>query len=192
MWWYGIITVEKIVNILLSWIMTHDIIRWCDEVLFVFSLTSAKWCSIITTRSHSTKVWNSAFTDCLLGIFYLSIARSDHFVPLKRGSVFPMVIWSASRMGQCRVNDHSYHAPQFIIRLSIRITDGFSIYFIINNWFWWYGPNDWTTWYVCQFRVGWNFSPEFRLYRKLMASWPHYFSIFNPQKSWTSLNASIN
>ena len=32
----------------------------------------------------------------------------------KRGCVFPMVIWSAFRMGQYRVNDHLYHAPQFI------------------------------------------------------------------------------
>ena len=27
--------------------------------------------------------------------------------------VFPMVIWPAFRMGQYRVNDHPYHAPQF-------------------------------------------------------------------------------
>ena len=32
----------------------------------------------------------------------------------KRGCVFPMVIWPAFRMGQYRVNDHPYHAPQFI------------------------------------------------------------------------------
>ena len=33
----------------------------------------------------------------------------------KRGCVVPMVIWPAFRMGQYRVNDHPYHAPQFII-----------------------------------------------------------------------------
>ena len=32
----------------------------------------------------------------------------------KTGCVFPMVIWSALRMGQYRVNDHPYHASQFI------------------------------------------------------------------------------
>ena len=31
----------------------------------------------------------------------------------KRGCVFPMVIWPAFHMGQYRVNDHPYHAPQF-------------------------------------------------------------------------------
>ena len=31
----------------------------------------------------------------------------------KRGCVFPMVIWPEFRMGQFRVNDHPYHAPQF-------------------------------------------------------------------------------
>ena len=40
-----------------------------------------------------------------------------HFGPrklnIKRGCVFPMVIWPAFRMGQYRVNDHPYHAPQF-------------------------------------------------------------------------------
>ena len=32
----------------------------------------------------------------------------------KRGCVFPMVIWPVFRMGQYRVTDHPYHAPQFI------------------------------------------------------------------------------
>ena len=31
----------------------------------------------------------------------------------KQGCVFPMVIWPAFRMGQYRVDDHLYHAPQF-------------------------------------------------------------------------------
>ena len=31
----------------------------------------------------------------------------------KRGCVLPMVIWPTFRMGQYRVNDHPYHAPQF-------------------------------------------------------------------------------
>ena len=31
----------------------------------------------------------------------------------KLGCAFPMVIWPAFRMGQYRVNDHPYHAPQF-------------------------------------------------------------------------------
>ena len=30
------------------------------------------------------------------------------------GCVFPMIIWPAFRMRQYRVNDHRYHAPQFI------------------------------------------------------------------------------
>ena len=33
----------------------------------------------------------------------------------KRGRVFPMVILPAFRMGQYSVNDHPYHAPQFIL-----------------------------------------------------------------------------
>ena len=32
----------------------------------------------------------------------------------KQGCVFPMVIWPAFRMEKYRVNDHPYHAPQFI------------------------------------------------------------------------------
>ena len=32
----------------------------------------------------------------------------------KRGCVFSMVIWPAFLMGQYRVTDHPYHAPQFI------------------------------------------------------------------------------
>ena len=32
---------------------------------------------------------------------------------LKRGCVFPMVIWPFCRMEKHRVNDHPYHAPQF-------------------------------------------------------------------------------
>ena len=42
----------------------------------------------------------------------------------KRGCVFSMDIWPAFRMGQYRVNDHPYHAPQFtleFILLMIRI-----------------------------------------------------------------------
>ena len=38
---------------------------------------------------------------------------------LKRGCVFPMVIWPAFRMEQYRVNDHPYHAPQFIVLLNV-------------------------------------------------------------------------
>ena len=34
--------------------------------------------------------------------------------PNKRGCVFPMVIWPAIRMRQYRVNNYTYHAPQFI------------------------------------------------------------------------------
>ena len=30
-----------------------------------------------------------------------------------------MVIWPALRMGQYRVNDHPYHAPQFIIPIKM-------------------------------------------------------------------------
>ena len=47
----------------------------------------------------------------------------------KRGCVFSMVIWLAFHMGQYRVNDHPYHAPQFTGRLIwqfwiIQILDG--------------------------------------------------------------------
>ena len=41
------------------------------------------------------------------GVFFLRFAYP------KRGCVLPMVIWPAFRMGQYRVNDHPYHAPQF-------------------------------------------------------------------------------
>ena len=40
------------------------------------------------------------------------------------------------------------------IRRCVWITNSLSIYFIINYWLWWHGPNDWTTWSVCQFCVG--------------------------------------
>ena len=33
----------------------------------------------------------------------------------KQGCAFPMVIWPVFRMEKYRVNDHPYHAPQFII-----------------------------------------------------------------------------
>ena len=32
----------------------------------------------------------------------------------KQGCVYPMVIWPAFRMEKYKVNDHPYHAPQFI------------------------------------------------------------------------------
>ena len=37
----------------------------------------------------------------------------DILLRAKRGRVFPTVIWPANRMGQYRVNDHPYNAPQF-------------------------------------------------------------------------------
>ena len=33
---------------------------------------------------------------------------------IKWGCVFPVVIWPAFRIGQYRVNDHPYHAPQLM------------------------------------------------------------------------------
>ena len=44
---------------------------------------------------------------CLGGQVRLSQVSST------RVCVFPMVIWPAFRMGQYRVIDHPYHAPQF-------------------------------------------------------------------------------
>ena len=38
----------------------------------------------------------------------------------KRECVFPMVIWPDVSMRQYRVNDHPYHAPEFIIPKIIR------------------------------------------------------------------------
>jgi len=43
---------------------------------------------------------------------------------LCRGCAFPMVISPAFRMGQYRVNDHPYHAPQF----SLALIDPYQIY----------------------------------------------------------------
>ena len=42
--------------------------------------------------------------------------KSDHGKDrgAKQGCVFPMVIWPAFRMEKYRVNDHPYHASQFI------------------------------------------------------------------------------
>ena len=34
----------------------------------------------------------------------------------KQGCVFQMVIWPAFRMEKYRINDHPYHAPQFMHR----------------------------------------------------------------------------
>ena len=39
----------------------------------------------------------------------------NNLLIIKRGCVFPMVIWPAFRMGQYRVNDNPYHAPQFTV-----------------------------------------------------------------------------
>ena len=39
---------------------------------------------------------------------------ADNFAEDKWGRVFAMVIWPAFRMGQYSVNNHLYHAPQFI------------------------------------------------------------------------------
>ena len=44
--------------------------------------------------------------------------KNAEFFSDKRGCVFSMVIWPAFRMGQYRVNDHPYHAPQFILENS--------------------------------------------------------------------------
>ena len=51
---------------------------------------------------------------------YLTLSctvKTALFVSLfcKRGCVFPMVIWPESRTGQYSVNDHPYHAPQFML-----------------------------------------------------------------------------
>ena len=48
--------------------------------------------------------------------------------PSKRGCVFPIVIWAAFRMGQYRVNDHPYHAPQFIESLFYGDIEGSTCY----------------------------------------------------------------
>ena len=43
----------------------------------------------------------------------LFMTRRGQRDDIKRGCVFPMVIWPAFRMGQYRVNDHPYDASQF-------------------------------------------------------------------------------
>ena len=57
-------------------------------------------------------------TDWTSGGFYITSQnlisyQQTGYTPSKRGCVFPMVICPAFRMGQYRVNDHSYHTPQF-------------------------------------------------------------------------------
>ena len=39
-----------------------------------------------------------------------------------------MVIWSAFRLGQYRVNDHPYHAPQFIDIANINVENQIDLY----------------------------------------------------------------
>ena len=51
-----------------------------------------------------------------MGQYWNEDHREDVPQFTKRGCVFPMVIWPAFRMGQYRVNDNPYHAPQFIER----------------------------------------------------------------------------
>ena len=47
-------------------------------------------------------------------ILYLTYVSK---LTIKRGCVFSIVIWSAFRMGQYRVNDHPQRAPQFSVQL---------------------------------------------------------------------------
>ena len=58
---------------------------------------------------------------CLRGLFFAVILRTEAETDGKRnslskwGCVFSMVIWPAFRLGQYRVNDHPYYAPQFSV-----------------------------------------------------------------------------
>ena len=49
-----------------------------------------------------------------MSLNFQALPKVTSLICYKRGCVFPMVIWSEFRMGKYRVNDHPYHAPQFI------------------------------------------------------------------------------
>ena len=64
---------------------------------------------ILVTLCH----WH--LLDALIEILSMlvSFVTNIDVVNVKQGCVFPMVIWPAFRIGQYRVNDLPYHAPQF-------------------------------------------------------------------------------
>ena len=59
------------------------------------------------------RMWSLPCRLLSLRICQLDRVQNSYWVS-KRGCVFPMVNWPAFRMGQYRVNENPYHAPQFI------------------------------------------------------------------------------
>ena len=75
--------------------------------------------NIILDKQLGERSFNDRFVHEFIRVSPLSGARDLSLIKLlcffyQRGCIFPMVIWPAFRKGQYRVNDHPYHAPQFI------------------------------------------------------------------------------
>ena len=66
-------------------------------------------------------------------LFEIHLKETIHQSPHKRGCVFPMVIWPAFRMGRYRVNDHPYHAIQFICHQHCRFASDSDCQFNFNT-----------------------------------------------------------
>ena len=85
--------------------------------------------TLLSTAFQSENTTLEELFDCLITLYKFEpdlliekAAAEERLLSIidKRGCVFPMVIWPEFRMGQYRVNDHPYHASQFIILITIR------------------------------------------------------------------------
>ena len=90
---------------------------------------SPLWFLKMDRKGWNIGTWNSFYNSFRKWLWWISGEKhfriqhnkSKAFTCYKRGCVFPMVIWPEFCMGQYRVNDHLYHAPQFKFKIRVRV-----------------------------------------------------------------------
>ena len=102
--------------------MVREAVLYCPG--FVGSFESITWSiSVFDTRIKSNWLKNENQYDSYWGTFWNYWGLQIRLGPVtgprlnfnKQGCAFSMVLWPDFLMWQYRVNDHPYHAPQFII-----------------------------------------------------------------------------
>ena len=101
--------------------MVREAVLYCPG--FVGSFESITWSiSVFDTRIKSNWLKNENQYDSYWGTFWNYWGLQIRLGPVtgprlnfnKQGCAFSMVLWPDFLMWQYRVNDHPYHAPQFI------------------------------------------------------------------------------
>jgi len=90
---------------------------WTDTLQLTVMLTG--FLGVIIIGMQDETFFEGGFTKDWVLKVRQSLFNPSH----KRGCVFPMVIWPAFRIRQYRVNDHPYHAPQFIDCIFLTLKD---------------------------------------------------------------------